>query len=173
MARSWLKCLFNPAGSARIINGLTESVAVLEGEKEKLSREVDTLRMSAMTARETALIQERRIDASAKEILDRDRQIADLRRQLEEASIEQEQLDEIERMISEFEKEKKRYEKRIATLHLQLKDAREAVRRLSRPEFEDNPRPIELSELEMPDPPEAKSGPGSSSDWLQSLPEEL
>ena len=169
MPRSWIKCLFNPAGSARIINELTDSNAALREENKRLAAERDTLRVAVMTSRETALIQERRINAAEKQTLDRDRQIADLRHQLDEATIEQTQLDEIEKLISEFEKEKKRYEKRIGTLRMQLNDARDALRRLSDPDFEDNPTPIDLRSCT---PHGSDLDTASPSDWLQSLPED-
>lgn len=174
---NWLKVMVNPLKTVEHINALQAENQRLQRELENVRAETDHLNVSVMTSRETALIQARQIDALTKEIAKRDAQLNELNERIRITGEEQMEYNELDALITRFEEEKKDYEKRINTLRLQLKDAREALRLSRKPEIDELLEPVDMtaaaltvkpsSDLDTPDDRKP------SADWLQQLPENL
>lgn len=176
MARSFWKCLFTPLGTSRAFDSLELERDALSADLQKAQARVHELEVEIMTRREETAITRREAGMLQFDLLARDSQIADLQRRLEEATVDEKEYLEVKEAIEQFESQRQKYRDRIGMLKLQLEDARKALKLARRPEFEDTPKPIEMSQT-PPEPPLARhikpAAEENYGDWLQELPENL
>lgn len=175
----WYQALFLPLRTARMVNRQCDDIARLEQEVSQLQKECDSMRCTVMTHREKVLMQGRELQQLADTLADRDKRLAEMQGEVEHARAELGEYTQLMQLIESFEETKSDYERRLATLREQLKDARDALRLAMRPELDDAPAPVDMtrsrpapvSDLDQPSPSAAEVAEGG--DWLEQLPENL